>query len=131
MQQIISHNPTEKYQELRGLYVSILFSQFCRKKPSTIYSNVTTHKQSQLLLPDGCTDIWLVILFFSFFKPFAILDLIHFLNRDILLKASAILFVSWSAVGADKLDEPKFDKSKAKKRLRTWYGKVEKVSCSI
>lgn len=35
------------------------------------------------------------------------------------MKASAILFVSLSAVGADKLDEPKFDKSKAKKRLRT------------
>lgn len=50
------------------------------------------------------------------------LDFTHFLNRDILLKASAILFVSWSAVGADKLDEPKFDKSKAKKRLRTCLG---------
>jgi hypothetical protein len=48
-----------------------------------------------------------------------ILCLTHFLNRDILLNASAILFVSLSAVGADKLDEPKLDKSKAKKRLRT------------
>jgi hypothetical protein len=47
------------------------------------------------------------------------LCLTHFLNRDILLNASAILFVSLSAVGADKLDEPKLDKSKAKKRLRT------------
>lgn len=52
-------------------------------------------------------------------RTYTILDLIHFLNRDILLNASAILLVSLSAVGADKLDEPKFDKSKAKKRLRT------------
>lgn len=52
-------------------------------------------------------------------STYTILDLIHFLNRDILLNASAILFVSLSAVGADKLDEPKLDKSKAKKRLST------------
>lgn len=47
------------------------------------------------------------------------LCLIHLIKRPILLKASAILFVSWSAVGADKLDEPKLLKSKAKKRLST------------
>lgn len=40
-------------------------------------------------------------------------------NLDILLKASAILFVSWSAVGVDKLEDPKFDSNRAKKRLRT------------
>lgn len=42
------------------------------------------------------------------------------MNLDILLKASAILFVSWSAEGVDKLDEPKFDSNRAKKRLSTW-----------
>ena len=45
--------------------------------------------------------------------------LIQFLKRAKRLNASAILFVSLSAAGADKLDEPKFDKSNAKKRLST------------
>ena len=52
-------------------------------------------------------------------KKLAIKLLIHFLKRDILLNASAILLVSLSAAGAAKLDEPKFDKSKAKKRFKT------------
>lgn len=42
-------------------------------------------------------------------------------NLDILLKASAILLVSLSAVGADKLDEPKLLKSKAKNKFNTYY----------
>lgn len=42
------------------------------------------------------------------------------MNLDILLKASAILLVSWSAVGVDKLEEPKLDSNRAKKRLSTW-----------
>lgn len=62
-------------------------------------------------------------LFLTHFKALNILLLTHFLNRDILLNASAILLVSSSAAGADKLDEPKLDKSKAKKRLRTCKGK--------
>lgn len=70
-------------------------------------------------LPGGWTDIWFVILFLIAFKKFNMLLFTHFLNRDILLNASAILFVSLSAVGADRLDEPKLLKSKAKKRLRT------------
>lgn len=45
--------------------------------------------------------------------------LIQLIKREMRLNASAILFVSLSAVGADKLDEPKLLKSKAKKRLRT------------
>lgn len=47
------------------------------------------------------------------------LRLIQLIKREMRLNASAILFVSLSAVGADKLDEPKLLKSKAKKRLRT------------
>lgn len=46
--------------------------------------------------------------------------LIQSINRLIRLKASAILLVSLSAVGALRLDEPKLDKSNAKKRLSTW-----------
>jgi hypothetical protein len=53
----------------------------------------------------------------------------HALKRAIRLNASAILFVSLSAVGADKLDEPKLLKSKAKKRLSTYNGQIE--ICSI
>lgn len=49
------------------------------------------------------------------------LRLIQSTKRPIRANASAILFVSWSAAGADKLDEPKLLKSKAKKRLRTWF----------
>lgn len=48
--------------------------------------------------------------------------LIQLIKREMRLKASAILFVSLSAVGADKLDEPKLLKSKAKKRLSTCNG---------
>lgn len=44
---------------------------------------------------------------------------IQSMNLDILLKASAILFVSESAVGLDKLDDPKLDSNRAKKRLST------------
>lgn len=55
------------------------------------------------------------------------MSLIQFPKREKRLKASAILFVSLSAVGADRLDEPKLLKSKAKKRLRTSYGKDEKM----
>lgn len=58
-------------------------------------------------------------LFLIIRKQSAILRLTQALKRAIRLKASAILFVSLSAVGADKLDDPKFDKSKAKKRFRT------------
>lgn len=76
-------------------------------------------------LPGGWMDIWLVILFLSLFNAFNILCFTHFLNRDILLNASAILLVSLSAVGADKLDEPKLLKSKAKKRLRTWNDLIQ------
>lgn len=47
------------------------------------------------------------------------LRLIQLIKREMRLNASAILFVSLSAVGADKLDEPKLLKSKAKKRLST------------
>lgn len=50
------------------------------------------------------------------------LRLIQLIKREMRLNASAILFVSLSAVGADKLDEPKLLKSKAKKRLRTCKG---------
>lgn len=57
------------------------------------------------------------------FSTLATLVLIQLENRDIRLNASAILFVSLSAVGADSEDEPKLDKSKAKKRLSTWGGK--------
>lgn len=53
------------------------------------------------------------------------LDFIQFMNRPIRSNASAILLVSLSAVGADRFDEPKLLKSKAKKRLRTW--KTDKV----
>lgn len=45
------------------------------------------------------------------------------MKRPILSKASAILFVSLSAVGAERLEDPKLLKSKAKKRLRT-YGRT-------
>lgn len=48
------------------------------------------------------------------------LDFIQFIKRPIRSNASAILFVSLSAVGADKFDEPKLLKSKAKKRFRTY-----------
>lgn len=48
------------------------------------------------------------------------LDLIHALKRPMRSKASAILLVSLSAAGADRLDEPKLLKSRAKKRLRTY-----------
>lgn len=68
--------------------------------------------------------IWFVSLFLSSFKKSAMLFLIQSVNLDILLKASAILLVSWSAVGEDKLDEPKLDRSRAKKRLRTWNAKI-------
>lgn len=47
--------------------------------------------------------------------------LTHAIIRAILSKASVILFVSLSAVGADRFDEPKLLKSKAKKRLSTWF----------
>lgn len=84
--------------------------------------HIATAQHTQL--PGGCTEIWFVILFLTHFKALNILLLTHFLNRDILLNASAILLVSSSAAGADKLDEPKLDKSKAKKRLRTCNGKA-------
>lgn len=71
-------------------------------------------------LPGACMAIWLVSLFFSNFNMSAILRFIQSINLDIRLIASAILLVSWSAVGVDKLDEPKFDSNRAKKRLRTW-----------
>ena len=64
--------------------------------------------------------IWFVSLFFTNFSISATLFLTQSINLDILLNASAILFVSWSAVGDDKFDEPKLDSSKAKKRLSTY-----------
>lgn len=56
------------------------------------------------------------------------LRLIQLIKREMRLNASAILFVSLSAVGADKLDEPKLLKSKAKKRLRTCKDTVSYIS---
>lgn len=58
--------------------------------------------------------------------------LIQFLKRAIRLNASAILFVSVSAAGVDRLDEPKLDSNSAKKRLSTClcscFQKVKLVS---
>lgn len=72
------------------------------------------------ILPGACMAIWFVSLFFTNFSISATLFLTQSINLDILLNASAILFVSWSAVGDDKFDEPKLDSSKAKKRLSTY-----------
>lgn len=66
-------------------------------------------------------------LFFIIRKQSAILRLTQALKRAIRLKASAILLVSLSAVGADKLDDPKFDKSKAKKRFKTYLNGIKKI----
>lgn len=82
------------------------------------YSTETILKD---ILPGACMAIWFVSLFLSIFKTSAALLLTQSMNLDILLKASAILFVSWSAVGDDKFDEPKFDSNRAKKRLSTYW----------
>lgn len=49
------------------------------------------------------------------------LRFIHAMKRLILSMASVILFVSLSAVGADRFELPKLLKSNAKKRLRTQF----------
>lgn len=69
--------------------------------------------------PDGWSEIWFVSLNRINFAICETLAFIHLIKRPILSKASAILLVSLSAVGADKLDEPKLLKSKAKKRFST------------
>lgn len=70
--------------------------------------------------PGVWSDIWFVNLARNALATFTTDLLTHALNLLILLNASAILLVSVSAVGADRFDEPKFDKSKAKKRFKTW-----------
>ena len=48
----------------------------------------------------------------------------HSLNLLILLKASVSLFVpSSSLVAPDKLEAPKLERRRARKRLRTWVEK--------
>jgi hypothetical protein len=71
--------------------------------------------------PGVWSDIWFVNLALNALATLTIDLLTHALNLVILLNASAILLVSVSAVGADRLDEPKLDKSKAKKRFKTWH----------
>lgn len=71
------------------------------------------------ILPGACIEIWLVNLFFNNLRNSLMLRFTQSMNLDIRLNASAILLVSWSAVGVDKLDEPKFDSNRAKKRLST------------
>lgn len=48
------------------------------------------------------------------------------MKRAIRSIASAILFVSLSAVGADRFAEPKLLSNRAKKRLRTYFVKEKK-----
>lgn len=61
-------------------------------------------------------------------KIFIILAFIHPIKRPIRSKASAILLVSLSAVGAERLADPKLLKSKAKNRLRTLNTKSLRLS---
>lgn len=72
------------------------------------------------ILPGAWIAIWLVSLFLSILRKSATFLFTNAENLDILLKASAILLVSWSALGVDKLEEPKLDSNRAKKRLSTW-----------
>lgn len=96
-------------------------------------NNYTAHTASDLIgykpsfqlldgpSPGAWSDIWLVSLALNILTRFEQLRLIQFINLAIRSIASAILLVSLSAVGADRFDEPKFDKSNAKKRLRTFW----------
>lgn len=101
------------------------------KEKKDSVTNYTAHTASDLIgykpsfqlldgpSPGAWSDIWLVSLARIILAKLSILSLTQFMNRDIRLIASAILFVSLSAVGADKFDEPKLLKSKAKKRFST------------
>lgn len=94
-------------------------------------TNYTAHTASDLIgykpsfqlldgpSPGAWSEIWLVSLARIIVARLSKLSLTHFMKRAIRSIASAILFVSLSAVGADKFDEPKLLKSNAKKRFST------------
>lgn len=96
-------------------------------------TNYTAHTASDLIgykpsfqlldgpSPGAWSDIWLVSLARINLAKARIFRLIHLMKRAIRSIASAILFVSLSAVGADRFDEPKLLSSRAKKRFRTYF----------
>lgn len=69
--------------------------------------------------PAVWSEIWFVNLARIALAPLRMLLLIQLENLPILSNASAILFVSLSAVGAERLDEPKLLSNRAKKRFKT------------
>lgn len=98
-------------------------------------TNYTAHTASDLIgykpsfqlldgpSPGAWSDIWLVNLARINLAKARIFRLIHLMKRAIRSIASAILFVSLSAVGADRFDEPKLLSNRAKKRFRTYSWK--------
>lgn len=99
-------------------------------------TNYTAHTASDLIgykpsfqlldgpSPGAWSDIWLVSLARINLAKARIFRLIHLMKRAIRSIASAILFVSLSAVGADRFDEPKLLSNRAKKRFRTCFMKT-------
>lgn len=96
-------------------------------------TNYTAHTASDLIgykpsfqlldgpSPGAWSDIWLVSLARINLRKLRTFRLIHLMKRAIRSIASVILFVSLSAVGADRFDEPKLLSNRAKKRFRTYF----------
>lgn len=118
-----------------------------RLNDKSVNTNYTAHTASDLIgykpsfqlldgpSPGAWSDIWLVNLALMNLAASAQFRLIHCIKRAIRSIASVILLVSLSAVGADRFEEPKLLKSKAKKRLSTclemresWDGIRQKCS---